>query len=40
MSAAKKWTGIGLAAITFILAFKFVAKKSGNTALTQVAGQI
>ncbi len=40
MSAAKKWLGIGLAAVTFILAFKFVAAKSRNKALTTLAGQV
>lgn len=40
MNALKKWVYSGLAAVTFILFFKFVSAKTGNKALTTLAGQV
>jgi hypothetical protein len=40
MAPLKKWAGIGLAAVTFILFFKFVAAKTNVKALTSVAGSV
>jgi hypothetical protein len=35
-----EWVKGGLIAVTFILAFKFVASKTGVPALTSVAGKV
>lgn len=35
-----EWVKGGLIAVTFILAFKFAAQKSGVPALTSVAGKV
>jgi hypothetical protein len=39
-SALSGWIKGGLVAVTFILAFKFVARKTNVPALTSIAGQV
>jgi hypothetical protein len=39
-SAVVQWGKIGVAAVTFILVLKFVAKKANVPALTTVAGNV